>query len=121
MFAFFGKEHIKTVETNLYQALLVNSFIIPVLEIICYFTVKFGLKHFSFTYAILNKLILISYVTWILLFLLYVITIILKISKQKFRKFCEKSQKKPKNYCNHQYIVLYYPCITRLKFRKGVV
>ena len=46
MFAFFGKEHIKTVETNLYQALLVNSFIIPVLEIICYFTVKFGLKHF---------------------------------------------------------------------------
>ena len=87
MFAFFGKEHIKTVETNLYQALLVNSFIIPVLEIICYFTVKFGLKHFSFTYAILNKLILISYVTWILLFLLYVITILLKISKQKFRKF----------------------------------
>ena len=87
MFAFFGKEHIKTVETNLYQALLVNSFIIPVLEIICYFTVKFGLKHFSFTYAILNKLILISYVTWILLFLLYVITILLNISKQKFRKF----------------------------------
>ena len=33
----------------------------------------------------------------------------------------KKSQKKPKNYCNHQYIVLYYPCITRLKFRKGVV
>ena len=87
MFAFFGKEHIKTVETNLYQALLVNSFITPVLEIICYFTVKFGLKHFSFTYVILNKLILISYVTWILLFLLYVITILLKISKQKFRKF----------------------------------
>ena len=87
MFVFFGKEHIKTVETNLYQALLVNSFITPVLEIICYFTVKFGLKHFSFTYAILNKLILISYVTWILLFLLYVITILLNISKQKFRKF----------------------------------
>ena len=76
MFAFFGKEHIKTVETNLYQALLVNSFIIPVLEIICYITVKFGLKHFSYTYVILNKLILISYVTWILIFLLYVKTII---------------------------------------------
>ena len=32
-----------------------------------------------------------------------------------------KNHKKSQNYCNHQYIVLYYPCITRLKFRKGVV
>ena len=86
MIFFFTKKRVKTLETLNYQWLLINTLIMPILEIVCYIALKQGIDCESFIYIFLNKLILISYATWVLLFFLYMVVIILNVPTETVKK-----------------------------------
>ena len=86
MFVYFFKKRVKTIETTIYKYLLINSCLLPFIEIICYIILKFEIPYNSQVYLICNKVLLIFYATWILLFFLYVITVVLNLSVEKYKK-----------------------------------
>ena len=86
LIVFFCKKRIKTLETRRYTIILINTILIPIIEIVTYMTLKIGFAADSFIYILLNKLILIAYVTWVLLFLQYIIITILDLSEEKVNK-----------------------------------
>ena len=86
MFVYFFKKRVKTIETTIYKYLLINSCLLPFIEIICYIILKFEIPYNSQVYLICNKVLLIFYATWILLFFLYIITVVLNLSVEKYKK-----------------------------------
>ena len=91
MFVYFFKKTVKTIETTIYKYLLINSCLLPFIEIICYIILKFEIPYNSQVYLICNKVLLIFYATWILLFFLYVITVVLNLSVEKYKKLFIKN------------------------------
>ena len=74
---FYIKRSIKLKENIMYNFLIIDSFFMMLLEIISYYILKFNFSYESLIYNISSKLILISYLIWIVLFFLYMITITL--------------------------------------------
>ena len=57
MIFFFTKKRVKTLETLNYQWLLINTLIMPILEIVCYIALKQGIDCEAFIYIFLNDLL----------------------------------------------------------------
>lgn len=74
---FFIKRSIKLKENIIYNILIVDSFFMMAFEIISYYILKANISYESLLYNIISKLILISYLIWVILFFLYMITITL--------------------------------------------
>ena len=74
---FFIKRSIKLKENIIYNILIVGSFFMMAFEIISYYILKANISYESLLYNIISKLILISYLIWVILFFLYMITITL--------------------------------------------
>ena len=66
---FFIKRSIKLKENIIYNILIVDSFFMMAFEIISYYILKANISYESLLYNIISKLILISYLIWVILFL----------------------------------------------------
>ena len=86
MIIYFSKKRMENLETRRYSLILVNTLIIPIIEITTYIALKSGFDKTSIIYIILNKAILIVYVTWTLLFLQYIVIAIFDLDKQRIKK-----------------------------------
>ena len=79
---YFSKKRINTLETKRYSIMLVVVLLIPIVEIVTYIVSRLGFNSDTLLYILLNKLILIVYVTWSLLFLQYIVITILDLSEE---------------------------------------
>ena len=83
---YFCKKRIKTLETKRYSLILIDTLLIPIIEIITFIAMKSGYDTSSLLYIVLNKIILIIYTTWTLLFLQYIVITILELDEEKIKK-----------------------------------
>ena len=74
MLLFFLKEHINTMETKLYGAIVITNFLGLIIEILCTLASKIYETNKLFADIIL-KLYLVYLVTWALIFTIYIILI----------------------------------------------
>ena len=112
MIVYFGKERINNLETKRYSLIIITTLLIPIIEIVSFFVVRNGVDSSSFLYIILNKIILIVYVTWTLLFLQYMVITILDISEDKI-----KNTKLDQSFFIINIILAILILITKLKFQ----
>ena len=83
---FFRKKHVKSNEIRIYSAMLITNSIGLMLEIVCYYGLKYiGEKNIIIYYV--NKIFLIYYIVFLLLFFNYLISIIFQNATfQKLKK-----------------------------------
>ena len=85
MLLFFLKEHINTMETKLYGAIVITNFLGLIIEILCTLASKIYETNKLFADLIL-KLYLVYLVTWALIFTIYIILISFNNNKLKNNK-----------------------------------
>ena len=81
------KKTIKLKENMVYSLLVIDSFLIMVFEILSYYILKINISYESLFYNLTSKMILITYLTWIVLFFAYMVTITLNNKLNQLSKF----------------------------------
>ena len=81
---YFAKKHVDTIETKLYNYILIISIINMIMEFTLCTNILLDVPLFSFYNLLINKLFLVTLFTWFSLFTLYIISVagVIKIHKK---------------------------------------
>lgn len=81
---YFAKKHVDTIETKLYNYILIISIINMIIEFTLCTNILLDVPLFSFYNLLINKLFLVTLFTWFSLFTLYIISVagVIKIHKK---------------------------------------
>lgn len=81
---YFAKKHVDTIETKLYNYILIISVINMIMEFTLCTNILLDVPLFSFYNLLINKLFLVTLFTWFSLFTLYIISVagVIKIHKK---------------------------------------
>lgn len=81
---YFDKKHVDTIETKLYNYILIISIINMIMEFTLCTNILLDVPLFSFYNLLINKLFLVTLFTWFSLFTLYIISVagVIKIHKK---------------------------------------
>ncbi len=72
---YFAKKHVDTIETKLYNYILIISVINMIIEFTLCTNILLGVPLFSFYNLLINKLFLVTLFTWFTLFTIYIICV----------------------------------------------